>query len=85
MDGKGRNILTQCVVERESDFFGDIKGSGGKIKTVIKKDARKFSLSFFLLFKVEQIKCYVLFLFILENSLLLPHKLSNNDKIAVKL
>ena len=40
MDGKGRNILTQHVVERENDLFGDIKGSGGKRKIVSKKEAR---------------------------------------------
>ena len=32
-------FLIQCVLERESDLFGDIKGSGGKRKTVIKKEA----------------------------------------------
>ena len=32
-------FLIQCIVERESDLFGDIKGSGGKRKTVIKKEA----------------------------------------------
>ena len=39
MDGSGKIFLIQCVVERESDLFGDIKGSGGKRKTVIKKEA----------------------------------------------
>ena len=32
-------FLIQCVVEREGDVFGDMKGSGGKRKTVIKKEA----------------------------------------------
>ena len=32
-------FLIQCVLERERDLFGDIKGSGGKRKPVIKKEA----------------------------------------------
>ena len=32
-------FLIQCEIEREGDLFGNMKGSGGKRKTVLKKQA----------------------------------------------